>query len=1049
METVSVLAGRYRLVEQITESGYSAVWAARDERSDLPVAVRLLQRGADDPQRVAHFRAAARATARLEHPVLARVLDEGISHSWPFVVTEWVNGRPLSAWMGQQNPWGFLRAILLQVCEGLAHLHGRDLIHLDLRPENIMVVRDVDGPRVRLVDAGLARFDHAWSDRIHGENIALSSLGSVRYTPPELARAPQWQVGPWSDLYALGIIAWEALTGSLPTSESGGAGLLLRRWTDAPPTLPKPNGGRHHEKLRFLFEKMLAPRPEDRPRNAAQVRKTVERIEADFGWVAPREDRPARMEAFDATRARASGFPLLARCAAPHIERERPLAKCWSAVQAAVQGHGARLVLVEGPPGTGRSHLVDRVVDRARERGSALTWRVRFAHGSPPGAGLSGALDDLLHAQGTDAGGIAERTRALPLLLGVEPAGLNIVLPALLRPDATPFARPGNEPDPGAESGNIGSSHMLAGCFLEILRQATQAEAMVLCLDDLHLASTPEGVDLVRRVLEADLPLCVVATLDSTHPETPLIRGRFEDDPAVVRVELGGHTEAQAADYLERRAGVDREQAAALVSWAGLHPLTLRLLADHIIREGEPPVPDATEGITAEALVESAFDGLVRAEPDAENADLIPDVLRGLALGVLPLTPHVLAALEEIDPHRPWQATLAAAERVGLITSAGGTYTFPQARVRRWLVAGLGERAESWHRRWLKALVHLEDAGRGRLGLERAEHATALGDHHAALMALLEAATWALGPGQQALERGLLALWQAERCLERIGNRRLAGRKHRLEAELLRQAGRARSAAEALEKAEHAFRDLGDPVEVGWCVLQRGWLHVDAGRYAAAVGRFNHARRLFTGVDDAGGALWSRIGIGTAAARAGHSTWARSLGKQAEAGFADLGGKRGVLASRMLRAATADLMGEPETAEKRYLMLQGLADERRWLLEAVTLRLHRARIALGRGRAHDALERLEEAARICSYTRLNRLAEWIGAVRPAALLASGDTEGAMAAFEGREVPNPRLCRTAAAAVRAALRQPTSDLAPDAKKRLKRWAKQLDETAGVR
>ena len=145
--------------------------------------------------------------------------------------------------------------------------------------------------------------------------------------------------------------------------------------------------------------------------------------------------------------------------------------------------------------------------------GTSGLWRLQLA-----AAGLAATLEGLLRAGQTTAEGIEARCAALPLVLGIESSGLDRVLPALLRPDPSPFARPGNEADPGAEVGSVGSAQMLAAAFVEVLTRVTTTQSLVLGLDDAHLASVPEGIHLVQRLLAAaDLPVCVVVTVAPGH----------------------------------------------------------------------------------------------------------------------------------------------------------------------------------------------------------------------------------------------------------------------------------------------------------------------------------------------------------------------------------------------------------------------------------------------------------------------------------------------------------------------------------------------------
>lgn len=1048
------IAGRYRLLERVGTGGMGVLWCAHDDRAEQSVAVRILQRGVDEPGRVAHFRASARAAARLAHPGVARVLDEGHDPEiGPYIVSEWIDGWPLSAWRGMPPPWNFTRAVLVQLCEALAHLHARGLVHLDLRPGNLMVQAGPDGPVVRVVDVGCARIDDGWSDHPVGAQATLKLLGSLKYMAPEVGDAPPWLHGPWSDLYSVGLIAWELLTGGLPHGDLQGVALLMRRASEPAPQLPAGVGGPHQPALRNLFQRLLATNPAERPLSAAQVRKTLEALPAEPSapaWLDPPRGPKIRQSPFDAARARAGAYPLWPLQPGPLVGRETERAHLAEAIHQTVAGYGSRLVVLEGLPGSGKSRLAQEIVEDAEERGLLRTWRVHFTAGGAPGSGLTGALEDLLRAGGTDADGVAKRVAALPLLMGVDPAGLEAALPSLLRPDTTPFARPGNEPDPGAEVGHVGSAHMVAGAFLELLRRAAGNETIALWLDDLHLATEAEGVDLVLRVLaEGSLSVCIFATVATGHPGTQALVDALPAGARAQWHELGPLSEVDVHNYVVARLGLPDPDHTKVCEAMGGRALHMRLLVDHLL-DGRLMWLDDMVRVTPGSVLpldpNEIFASLFERMGGAGTEALVPDVIQGLALARLPITPRVVAALEMADPHRPWERALATAERARFLwRGLGGRWMFTGSPLKDWLVMQGQERAQSWHRRWLKALVHLEDGGRGRLGLERAAHAEALGESGAALAALTEAAAWALGPGQQAMERSLLAASHAVRLASAVGDAVYAARAHRLRGELLRQAGQPGQAREALNAALTVLDHHPDPVEAGWCHLAGAWLALDTQRLDVADAGFQQAVRAFESAGDDGGIQWGQLGLGYVAVSAGAHAIARTLARGCEEAFATMNAARGVLAARLLRAHAADAARDFATADKRYLRLQETADSRRWLLESTTLRLHRARIALEVGRAYDAVVLLDQARALSEPLRLFRLREWVDAVRPAALAAVGEGSAARHALRRATMPNPRLRPSALAAVRAALLHPATQIDAALLAGLEKWATRLEST----
>lgn len=1028
------IGGRYRLLAKVGTGGLGVLWAALDDRGHQHVAVRILQRGIDQPSRVAHFRASARAAARLSHPSIGRVLDEGHDAVLgPYIVSEWIDGFPLSAWRGVELPWLFVRSIALQLCSALSHVHARGLVHLDLRPANILIAACGDGPLVRIVDVGCARIDDGWSDRAAGAEATVKLLGSMKYMAPEVGDAPPWQHGPWSDLYTFGLVLWELLCGSLPDADLQGISLLMRRRAGPAPLLPKSAGGKHHAILSTLLQRLLSASPGDRPHSAVHVRRTLETLAPSPGeaiWVDPRRGPAVRHPSFNLERGRAGAYPLLALEPGPLVGRADLLQAAMHDVNAVVSGLGSRVVLLTGGSGMGKSSVAREIAFSAEEQGAARAWTVSFSSGSAPGGGLVGAIEDLLRVAGSDADAIEQRVPYLSLLAGLDGDGLEQILPALLRPDPAPFIRPGNAADSGSELGSIGSAHMVAGVFHEMLRRAAGNDAIVLLLDDLQFATLAEGVDLVRRIIdEPTLSVCVIATVTTGQ-------GLFETIetllPASDRVRILPVLDLSTDDvrsYLEQRLGPLADDLEPVTRAAGTYPLMVRGLAD-LLLDGQlldlRPTDDGPENgaqirLSPSFVAPESWDELFASQfarlAGSVAEALVPDIVCGLAFGRVPLTPMVMRALIEIDPDKPWERALAAAERARIIErSPGGRWTFTCNAVRDWLVISGEERAQTWHWRWIKTLVALEEGGRGRFGIERAAHAESCGDHQLALSALGDAATWALGPGQLSLERALLAARHAQTLAQVIGDTTQQARAHRLRSALLRQAGHREGAVAALFEATVLLKTSPDPFEQAACQLVGAWLDADVGQLDAARIGFEAAHGNFTVAGSVDGEFWAQLGLGHLASRAGQHAFARSMARICEDGFGTLNAGRGTFAARLLRARAADAAKDFVTADRRYLRIQELADGRRWLLEATLVRIARIRVALEQQRPDAALTLIDQARGVAENVRLCRLREWLDCVHPAALAAAGQGREARLALKKAEIPNPQLRPSAIASL---------------------------------
>jgi hypothetical protein len=205
----TTLASRYRLDELIATGGMGSVYRATDEHLGRPVAIKVLKRVlADDPTFLERFRREARAAALINHPNVARVFDYDERWNESFIVMELVEGETLAELIARQGrlPWEEAFAIAEQVARALAAAHASGVVHRDVKPANILVG---PGGHVKVTDFGIARAAQATTLTRPG-----MVLGSANYVAPEQAQGNP--VGPAADLYSLGCVLFEAITGSPP-----------------------------------------------------------------------------------------------------------------------------------------------------------------------------------------------------------------------------------------------------------------------------------------------------------------------------------------------------------------------------------------------------------------------------------------------------------------------------------------------------------------------------------------------------------------------------------------------------------------------------------------------------------------------------------------------------------------------------------------------------------------------------------------------------------------------------------------------------------------
>jgi len=228
-----LIAGRYELGSRLGVGGMSTVMLATDHRLEREVAIKLLaEHLAEDSQFVTRFRREALNAARLVHPNIVQVFDTGYdqaSHRH-FIVMEYVRGRSGAELLRDQGvlPVTAALAIVTQSCHGLDYAHRNGVVHRDVKPGNLL--RAEDGT-VKLADFGIAKALHEESSITQVGSV----LGTAAYLAPEQARGEG--AGPPADIYALGVVTYQFLSGRLPYEAQSLTELALKQQTEVPPPL--------------------------------------------------------------------------------------------------------------------------------------------------------------------------------------------------------------------------------------------------------------------------------------------------------------------------------------------------------------------------------------------------------------------------------------------------------------------------------------------------------------------------------------------------------------------------------------------------------------------------------------------------------------------------------------------------------------------------------------------------------------------------------------------------------------------------------------------
>ena len=267
-ELGTVLGGRYRLVELLGQGGMATIFRARDSQLDRDVAVKLLRpEYGRDPDFGSRFRQEAKNAASLNHPNIVAVYDYGQDEAGPFIVTEVVEGEDLASIIRRSAalPPRQAARIVAETARALQAAHARGIVHRDVKPGNILIGRD---GRVKVTDFGIARAVAEAQMTLPG-----TTLGSVHYFSPEQARGEQATAS--SDIFSLGIVLYELLTGHRPWEADSAAAVAMARLAGPVPDPAAKRAGIPPE-LAAITQKALAMEPADRWPSAADFAAALE-----------------------------------------------------------------------------------------------------------------------------------------------------------------------------------------------------------------------------------------------------------------------------------------------------------------------------------------------------------------------------------------------------------------------------------------------------------------------------------------------------------------------------------------------------------------------------------------------------------------------------------------------------------------------------------------------------------------------------------------------------------------------------------------------------
>ena len=256
MSPEGLLDHRYQLLERIGGGGMAEVFLAEDTLLTRRVAVKILRsQYTSDEDFVVRFRQEARAAARLSHPNIVSIFDVGCAEDTHYIVMEYVSGETLKDYIKREGPLSpqIVLELAYQVAAALKHAHDNKIIHCDIKPHNILISRD---GLAKVTDFGIAR---AVSSQTSTQVAGV--MGSVHYLSPEQARG--YGVDAQSDIYSLGVVMYEMLSGAPPFDGPSAISIAMKHLQEQPRSLVE-TAPATPKALISLVQKAMAKKPQER-----------------------------------------------------------------------------------------------------------------------------------------------------------------------------------------------------------------------------------------------------------------------------------------------------------------------------------------------------------------------------------------------------------------------------------------------------------------------------------------------------------------------------------------------------------------------------------------------------------------------------------------------------------------------------------------------------------------------------------------------------------------------------------------------------------------
>ena len=742
---------RYAVENLIGQGGMGKVYKAHDTKLDRDVAIKILpEQFANDAKYIEQLYREARAAARLTHPNVVTIHDIGEQEGIPYIVMEYVEGQTLKETLRSRfDPLSSddILHIVVQVCHALALAHQNRILHRDIKSDNIMVTTD---GTVKVLDFGIARI----GDLEESLSMTGEIKGTVEYMSPEQALGEE--LDGRSDIYSVGVVLYEMLTGELPFSGDSIYTIIARHIND-PPVSPMDMNAKADPHLATLTMKALAKEPDDRYQSVDELLAALEQE----GTPASQAEGIRAADVLAPFRAGSKDF----YC--DLVGRETELRTLEAAFDRARDGQGG-VVFIAGEAGVGKTRLASELQVYALEQGAwGLTGASYYRDTHTPYFPFMEALKEFFRNAPRK-----EHDRIKRFIENDAPE-LRILVPFM----GTRFGKMTqalDEADMSFLSGTDVARYRLFEVITRVLQEIARTKPLVLLLDDFHWADTA-SLQLLHHIA-AEIrhhPILLLITYRqeeletdedaSVHPLVELIRRMSREDlgERMDLPRLGADEIARMLEFILKRTSLSNELQDMIFQETEGNPFfiqeTLKWLRDEKMLVERRGVWLMARQVTRPDIPERVYDVLIR-RLDRLSEDQ-RELLQVAAVEGVQFRPDTLARVMDLNKIKLLRTLHRLEKTYQVISSVAGRYRFDHSKIRDVLYDEIPpELRQEYHRMIAECLEEASQGGTDAVASELATHRYLAGD-------LAQAVPYLIRAGQDA-ER-LFGLNEASRHYER------------------------------------------------------------------------------------------------------------------------------------------------------------------------------------------------------------------------------------------------------------------------------------------